>query len=719
MKRLAPLLVLAAAALLAAFSFPPLDDYGMTVQPVTDSLRTEAQRTKPRRPVVRRHAFTLDTLVIPGCVTQVRPFTDTLRFEATRPQGIRTTVVRRMAAKIDTAAAGCTLVVDTTAGPGPTLRTLTGTPDSTSFAAESGAAGSQAQAIALTNSAGTAAINALSASVAYTSGSGWLAATVGTSTPATLALTATAGVLAAGTYVATVTVTADSATNLDIPVVFVISAAPINPPTPPPPTPSGTFYRGAELPRVFLRNTYPANTGTTWTVSAGGNLQTALNNAQRGDIVQIEAGATFTGNFTLPAKPGTAADGWVILRSSGHASLPARGTRVTKADSQYMGKIRTANSDGALKTAASATGWWVSGVDIGMTAAVTVNYGIVLLGDGTSRQNSLSMLPHDIVLDRVYVHSSSTQGTSRCVALNAGRTEILDSRLDECHGKGLDTQAIGGWNGAGPYRIHNNYLGGAGQDVFFGGAIPAIPQLVAADIEITRNHLDTPASWKGVWTMKTGWELKAAMRVLFEGNVITGTWVDGQTGFGVLLYSTNPSNGTCNLCRVSDIVVRGNLIKNVAGGFNLSGRQTTTDSVTKRMAIVANVVDSLIYPGNQKLMQILSGGRDLVVDSLVGVSHGIAMYNTWVMDPVPAWTNVVWNNSVVDCGKYAIINSRFPAGDAAFTGAMVNATTSGVTLLCAAKSGYALFGFAANEAAVPLAAAIRARVAAATAGVVQ
>ncbi len=40
--------------------------------------------------------------------------------------------------------------------------------------------------------------------------------------------------------------------------------------------------------------------GSVVTVNAGGDLQSALNNAQCGDVIQLQAGATFTGRFTLP-----------------------------------------------------------------------------------------------------------------------------------------------------------------------------------------------------------------------------------------------------------------------------------------------------------------------------------------------------------------------------------------------------------------------------------
>src|SRR2546421_4260830 len=47
----------------------------------------------------------------------------------------------------------------------------------------------------------------------------------------------------------------------------------------------------------------------TLTVAAGGNLQAAINSAQPGDTIVVEAGASFTGPFT-PSHKGTAS-GWI------------------------------------------------------------------------------------------------------------------------------------------------------------------------------------------------------------------------------------------------------------------------------------------------------------------------------------------------------------------------------------------------------------------------
>src|SRR5512146_2029926 len=76
----------------------------------------------------------------------------------------------------------------------------------------------------------------------------------------------------------------------------------------------------------------------TISVPAGGNLQQAINLAQPGDTILLAAGATFTGNFVLPAKNGTS---YITIRSSApDSSLPAAGQRITPAYASYLPKLQ-------------------------------------------------------------------------------------------------------------------------------------------------------------------------------------------------------------------------------------------------------------------------------------------------------------------------------------------------------------------------------------------
>ncbi len=211
--------------------------------------------------------------------------------------------------------------------------------------------------------------------------------------------------------------------------------------TTPSPSPSVTV----ELPRSEVDTRYVAPTGKTISVPAGASLQAALNSAVRGDVIELAAGARFTGNFVLPPKAGT---GWITIRTAG--TLPPAGTRVTPATAAGIAKIVTNNSMPAIytSTSGSTSGYRLMGLEL--TSSASMTYAIVNLGAYASPAAAVSDLPGSIVLDRVYVHGTSSMDLRRCVTLNSRSTAIINSWLSDCHYRSTDAQAIAGWTGPGP-----------------------------------------------------------------------------------------------------------------------------------------------------------------------------------------------------------------------------------------------------------------------------
>src|SRR6185436_20877459 len=121
---------------------------------------------------------------------------------------------------------------------------------------------------------------------------------------------------------------------------------------------------------------------------------------------------------------------------------------------------------------------------------------IISLGVGDATQTTVEQAPYALVVDRVYVHGDPLVGQKRGIALNSRDTDIVNSYVTECKAIGQDSQAIGGFNGPGNYRIENNYLEGATENVLFGGADPPIPNLVTTDVTFRHNHLPKPLAWR-------------------------------------------------------------------------------------------------------------------------------------------------------------------------------------------------------------------------------
>ena len=214
------------------------------------------------------------------------------------------------------------------------------------------------------------------------------------------------------------------------------------------------------LPKIFLETGVAATpvSGKTIEVGPGGDFQAALDKAQPGDEVVLQAGAAYTGNFILPAKQGSGK--WITIRTSNMTGLPQEGTRVGPRHAAAMPKIVDPNGSGAINTALRAGYYRLIGLDVTLSPKAKLVWALVNLGNGGKEQNSLDLVAHHLILDRMYIHGDPKHDCFRCVALNSASSAMIDSYLSEGHANGFDAQAICCNNSPGPLKIVNNYLEG-------------------------------------------------------------------------------------------------------------------------------------------------------------------------------------------------------------------------------------------------------------------
>jgi hypothetical protein len=252
------------------------------------------------------------------------------------------------------------------------------------------------------------------------------------------------------------------------------------------------LFRTLAVATAFAAVTGLPAQGATRVVAATDDLQTALDAAQPGDVLMLAPGATFTGNFTLPVKSGTAV---ITVRSGAPDSdLPAAGVRMTPAFAARLPKIRSANSAPALRTLGAAHHWRLQFLEFPSTL---LGYGEILrIGEGAAPQTALAQVPHDVEVDRSYVHGSPLFGQKRGIALNGVNVTIRNCYVSDIKGVGFDAQAIGGWNGPGPFTIENNYLEGSGENFLLGGSDPTIAGLITENVVFRYNYVTKPMSWR-------------------------------------------------------------------------------------------------------------------------------------------------------------------------------------------------------------------------------
>ena len=333
----------------------------------------------------------------------------------------------------------------------------------------------------------------------------------------------------------------------------------------------------------------PVRSGSVLRLDRNGDFQRALNEARPGDTIVLEAGAVYEGPFTLPVKTGSE---YIIIQSSRVSELP-EGVRVSPSQSALFAKLHSAeNGSPVVKTVARAHHYKFVGIEFSTANAQVAVYDLVRLGD--SDQTTLDQVPHHLAIDRSYIRGFETQDVQRGIALNSAETSITNSYISEVHGKGYDTQAICGWNGPGPYKIINNYLEGAGENIMFGGADAKIRNLVPSDIEIRQNYFFKPLSWKEGhptyagrhWTVKNLFELKNARRVTIDSNIFENNWVDAQAGYAVV-FTVRNDEGTSTWSTIEDVTFTNNIVKNSPAALSLLGKDNLKPSQRAQRILIS------------------------------------------------------------------------------------------------------------------------------------
>jgi hypothetical protein len=369
-----------------------------------------------------------------------------------------------------------------------------------------------------------------------------------------------------------------------------------------------------QLPRTSVDTTEVGASGRVIHVAAGGDLQAAIDKAQPGDTITLDRGATYRGPFRLPKKDGNS---WIVI-STNDKGLQTTNERVSPSQASVMAKL-VASTGAVIETDPAAHHYRLVGLEITPTDGAYLR-ALMQIG---AEEGPADALAHHIIVDRCYLHGEPRRGTRRGIALNSRESAVINSYLSDFKEVGADSQAIAGWNGPGPFKISNNYLEAAGENVMFGGADPTIDGLVPADIEVVGNHMSKPLTWRvddphfqgTAWAVKNLFELKNARRVLVESNLLEFNWPHAQNGFAILFTPRN-QDGQSPWSVVEDITFVNNLVQHVGAGINVLGHDDIHSSQpTRRIAIRNNLfLDVGGTWGSGRLFQLLDGTSDVSIE---------------------------------------------------------------------------------------------------------
>ncbi len=477
---------------------------------------------------------------------------------------------------------------------------------------------------------------------------------------------------------------------------------------------ASSHYDGpAELPRATVPSAMadtPAP-GSIITVNAGDDLQSALTSAQCGDVIELQAGATFSGRFIVPAKSCNI-NHWIIIRTSApDSALPAEGHRATPCYAgvaslvgrpQYacsnpqnvMAKVQIQTSgDGPFRLAPGANYYRFIGLEVTRPTG-TPGSARLLSGKGTADH---------IVVDRSWLHGAPQDETRNGINMS-GMTNVavVDSYFSDFHcialtGSCIDSHAMAGGNSNthdGPFKIENNFIEASGEGILFGGGRATF---TPSDIEIRDNHFWKPWQWmKGnpnfiggpdgnPFIVKNHLELKNAARVLVEANLMENSWGGfAETGDGIVIAPKNqhtPTGNVCPLCQVTDITVRYVHVAHAGSGMQLAtdisgnGKNGGAALAGTRWSIHDVVLDDLSkkYLGGGSAFEIMNSWPQNPLNTVTinhvtafpdSQSHMIIMGNVYANAQM---YGLVFTNNIVITGRYPVWNTGGGQSSCAFS----------------------------------------------------
>src|SRR2546427_3740573 len=398
-------------------------------------------------------------------------------------------------------------------------------------------------------------------------------------------------------------------------------------------------------------------------VPPGGDLQAALDQAQPGDTIRLAAGTTYTGWFTLPAKTGA---GDILIRTSApDSALAPAGTPLDPSSFPPLARLNAAAGGSVFTADPGAHNYRFLGLEIAPTSG-TFLYNVVTLG---AAETSVDQQPHHITFERCYIHGDPVVGSRRGIAMSGVNIAVYDSVLTDFKEVGADSQALAGWNGAGPFAIVNNELEGAGENLIFGGADPQVPGLVPADIVVRHNHFFKPLSWKvdeptyaGThWSVKNLFELKNARRVLIEGNVFENDWTDAQTATAIL-FTVRNQDGTAPWSQIDHVTFHDNIVRHSGSGLSVLGYDNNFPSQqTNNVSIENNLLYDLngtTWGGFGAFVLMLNGTADVAID------HNTVFQSQHVVvaDLLPN-SGFVFTNNIAPHNRYGVFGSGRGSGN--------------------------------------------------------
>jgi Putative binding domain, N-terminal len=383
--------------------------------------------------------------------------------------------------------------------------------------------------------------------------------------------------------------------------------------------------------------------------------------------------------------------------------------RVKPGDTSKMATIMATNGGTAILVEDGAHHYRLIGLEVTINPQYTGwTYNLILLRPNSNTGFIYAQTPKHITLDRLYLHGRRNLTLFRAVYMDGEFLAAINCYASEIHVAGFDSQAMGGSNGGGPFKLTNNYLEASGENIMFGGTRTQTLDLMPQDIEIRGNYLYKPWTWKydsgktlpstcfwdssygtsgenfelkdaagnslgwyqcssgkwinrditlpiTKWTVKNLFELKNAQRVLVEGNVLQNNWQQAQNGIAVLYNGVDGNTST-----IEHITFRNNIVLNAQRAVSASANAYSMQLRSTNTLLFENNFFKLFFPRD-----IYNGTEGGGIFLTTGVNSVMFSHNTVItpggvfgyLGEKPAMDTIILSDNLTT-GKDLLGNSR-------------------------------------------------------------
>ena len=247
---------------------------------------------------------------------------------------------------------------------------------------------------------------------------------------------------------------------------------------------------------------------------------------------------------------------------------------------------------------------------------------LITLGDGSSAQTAASQIPHDLVVDRLYIHGDADKGQKRGIALNSASTSIPSSYISDIKagGPGFSGDLRLEWTW--PVRDHQQLPRGRRRERDVRRQRSQRPESRAC------RHHGRPITYvdqarcrggRRRWSVKNLIELKNARRVMIaRQHRSRTTGMAAQPGFAIV-FTVRNQDGKCPWCQVDHVTFEQNIVRHIAARHQDSGLgqqpPEPADAGDPRFGTTCSTTSTARYwGGNGYFLAMTDGARDITVD---------------------------------------------------------------------------------------------------------